>query len=385
MSNEIKVLAPEYSGQTLYMIAFNSAGQAWNGTAFATFTTTQGDFDIALSEVGSTGLFLGTIPGTAGERYIITFLRAGGSPASSDQQVQVDRGYWDGTNFGISVASVVGAVGSVTGAVGSVTGAVGSITGVTFPTNFASQNIDASGRTLLQPSQSQVTALGGVNTTGSTIAASSAEVTSILEIVEDEENGMASAAASALDAKTAAESVDGKLTTARAGYLDIINDATNGLPSIKTAVNAKASQTSVDELAEDVEGIEGGTTIPVSQTPVIDSRLWKLERKAGGLIGESSKYMQVGEAELFALDFYRDLPTNGRIDSIDAVSIKSGTGGGVTFSLATEDKAGVDKSQAKLKITAVTAGTYVLNVSVTKNASSGGGTTEADVTLVVSP
>lgn len=59
-----------------------------------------------------------------------------------------------GGNVTGSVGSVTGAVGSVTGSVGgnvtghvaSVTGAVGSITGVTFPTNFASMEINGSGQ-----------------------------------------------------------------------------------------------------------------------------------------------------------------------------------------------------------------------------------------------
>ncbi len=51
-----------------------------------------------------------------------------------------------GGNVVGTVASVVGAVGSVTGNVGgNVTGSVGSISGITFPTNFGSMDINATG------------------------------------------------------------------------------------------------------------------------------------------------------------------------------------------------------------------------------------------------
>ena len=62
-----------------------------------------------------------------------------------------------GSASAFSGTSLSGSVGSVTGSVGSVTGSVGSISGVSFPSNFSSFSVDASGRVLLQPSQPSVT------------------------------------------------------------------------------------------------------------------------------------------------------------------------------------------------------------------------------------
>lgn len=121
-----------------------------------------------------------------------------------------------------------------------------------------------------------------------------------------------------------------------------------------------------------------GSGSPVSQASVPDSRTFKLVRKTtGGLVGEASRQMQIGENLLFAFDFYNDLPTNGRVQSFDAIAIKTGTAGGVTFDTANMDR---DKTQAKVKIAGVTAGTYVLNLQVTYES---GDSVEADVTLVV--
>jgi hypothetical protein len=87
----------------------------------------------------------------------------------------------------VTIASVTGAVGSVTGNVGgNVTGSVGSISGITFPTNFASLGINASGHI------SRVTLVDN-----STAAPDSAGTTTLLT----------------------------RLTSTRAGYLDNIATA----------------------------------------------------------------------------------------------------------------------------------------------------------------
>jgi hypothetical protein len=96
-ANEILLLAPEYTGQTVYMLVLDETGQAWNGSAFATFTSTQSTFDVAMTEVSGTGLFRGSIPGTSGQRSVIAYLQAGGSPANTDQALMLDSGYFDST------------------------------------------------------------------------------------------------------------------------------------------------------------------------------------------------------------------------------------------------------------------------------------------------
>jgi hypothetical protein len=98
-ANEIQLIAPEYTGQTIYMLVMDETGQVWNTTgtpAFSAISTSIGDFDISMTEpVASTGLFKGTLPGTSGQRTVVCYLQAGGSPASTDQQVQIDSGYFD--------------------------------------------------------------------------------------------------------------------------------------------------------------------------------------------------------------------------------------------------------------------------------------------------
>ncbi|GEM_PF-4109216 len=87
------------------------------------------------------------------------------------------------------------------GAVASVTGAVGSISGITFPTNFASLSIDASGKVLLQATQTGVTI--PTVTTLTNAPSDSSGVTTLLS----------------------------RLSATRAGYLDYLNTIYGKLPT----------------------------------------------------------------------------------------------------------------------------------------------------------
>lgn len=102
MSNELQLtpgIAP--TGSTVYAMVFDSTGQAWNTTgtpAFGTFTSTRGDFDIAMTEVSGTGLFRASMVGTAGFRRWQYWLQAGGSPsATADVLLGVGYGWWSGS------------------------------------------------------------------------------------------------------------------------------------------------------------------------------------------------------------------------------------------------------------------------------------------------
>lgn len=133
-------------------------------------------------------------------------------------------------------------------------------------------------------------------------------------------------------------------------------------------------------IAADIAAVSVGTTVPVLMTAVPKNRTWKLKKTNAGLVGEDSLAIQVGEAKVLAVDFANDLATNGLLTGITSVAIKSGISGGVTFDT---DNDGVAFTQYKCKMTGVTAGTYVINVVVTYDDSDGGGTAEADVTLIV--
>jgi hypothetical protein len=78
------------------------------------------------------------------------------------------------------------------------------------------------------------------------------------------------------------------------------------------------------------------------------------------LVGETTLKLTVGNSATFAFDFAADLPTNGRVESVDTVAIYSGTDGGATFGTT-----GREDSQGKVRITGVTAGTYVIQADVT--------------------
>jgi hypothetical protein len=136
----------------------------------------------------------------------------------------------------------------------------------------------------------------------------------------------------------------------------------------------------IDAAVSSVSG--DGITIPVNQVPVPSDRVWVLKATANGLFGELPLIRVVGEEQLFAIDFRHDLPNNGRLISLDAISVVSGTEGGV---LIDEEDQGVDRSQAKLKLSLVTAGTYIITAQVTYDDSDGGGTSEGSVTLIVRP
>lgn len=124
MANELQFNDSAWTGSTLYVVVWNEAGQAWNGSAFATYTTTRGDFDIAATEISGTGFWRTTFPGTAGYRRWSWYLQAGGSPSHANDIKLLDGiAYWDGTNL-VSQGSLVGDIGGkvLGGGSGTITG-----------------------------------------------------------------------------------------------------------------------------------------------------------------------------------------------------------------------------------------------------------------------
>lgn len=121
--------------------------------------------------------------------------------------------------------------------------------------------------------------------------------------------------------------------------------------------------------------------VPVSQVPVPALRTWTLVRNSTGLTGNKVIRMRVGEEKVFAIDFRNDLASDGRLTDFDDFEITDGTALGVTLDTATM---GVDRTQAKVGITAVTADTYELTATVSYDDSDGGGEAIGVVTLEVS-
>jgi len=103
------------TGKTVYVVEVNAAGQAWNGAAFATETTTRSTFAITATEIGTTGNYQATIPGTAGMRRRFWYEQFGGSPSATDDTLIQAEGpeWWDGTTTG--GANLLGINGDGTG------------------------------------------------------------------------------------------------------------------------------------------------------------------------------------------------------------------------------------------------------------------------------
>ncbi len=130
MAYELQYNDASLTGSTLYVVVWDAAGQAWNGSAFATYTTTRGDFDIAGTEIGSTGLWRASMVGSVGYRRWAWYLQVGGSPShANDVKLLEGRGFWTGTTLwvqdgvllAVEAGSVIGNVG------GNVTGSIGSL------------------------------------------------------------------------------------------------------------------------------------------------------------------------------------------------------------------------------------------------------------------
>lgn len=99
---------------------------------------------------------------------------------------------------------------------------------------------------------------------------------------------------------------------------------------------------------------------------VPDALTWKLVLNSSSeLVGDKTRVLKRSTGEkTFAVDFAIDLPVNGKISTVNSVSIDSGTAGGVTFGTD-----GRERNLAKVRITGVTVGTYVIAVEVTDSES----------------
>ena len=112
MANEIR--ATYDSGQSLYVLIFDSTGQVWDaaGSNWENYAAAQQDnYDIPLSETATySGQYRGTFPAaiSSGMYSVVLFLQAGGTPASTDDRVG-DTGimHWDGSAE-ITVADIGG-------------------------------------------------------------------------------------------------------------------------------------------------------------------------------------------------------------------------------------------------------------------------------------
>jgi hypothetical protein len=144
-----------------------------------------------------------------------------------------------------------------------------------------------------------------------------------------------------------------------------------------------------EEVTLSTAGGGGAVTIPVNQVAVPKSRTWDVNRTSEGLEGELTLGASIGEGEqVFAIDFAKDLPTNGRL--ADFLSIEpyyedeeDEPDDPVATFADGEGELGVDKSRAIVKITPETVGTVTLKVSVQYGDQQGGAPAVAFVVLKV--
>tara|TARA_R100000808_G_C2110307_1_gene124609 strand:+ start:575 stop:958 length:384 start_codon:yes stop_codon:yes gene_type:complete len=117
-----------------------------------------------------------------------------------------------------------------------------------------------------------------------------------------------------------------------------------------------------------------------NQTPVPDSRVWRLERTADkGLVATGpAKSLQTSETLLFAFDFSHDTVGGSVVSSISSVAVEGGTTQ-VTFDA---DAQGIDRHLVKVEITGATATTSPIGIRC-RVVYSDGSTAEGDGRLSV--
>lgn len=99
MANELQ--AQYTSGVNLYAVVLNSAGQAWNGSAFESLNSSHWtEYAVTLSEQSSSGVYIGSFPvavNTAGVFNLLLRQRAGSSPATADLSIGSKQITWSGS------------------------------------------------------------------------------------------------------------------------------------------------------------------------------------------------------------------------------------------------------------------------------------------------
>ena len=97
MANELSIRYP--TGSTLYAHLVDATGDVWSGAAFETPQDANwGNYDLAMSEAGTTGYYRVSMPGAgAGSYSFLVYLQAGGAPATTDTAIGEGFIQWDGS------------------------------------------------------------------------------------------------------------------------------------------------------------------------------------------------------------------------------------------------------------------------------------------------
>jgi|GEM_PF-5154784 len=107
-AGEFQLLDKSLSGQTLYVLLFSGAGEAdaggaWDGDSWEPLTDTWSTFDIAMTEVSTTGNFLGTMPSIGNKSIRWVIYQDASDDATPDSATDIPiaegDGYWTGSAF----------------------------------------------------------------------------------------------------------------------------------------------------------------------------------------------------------------------------------------------------------------------------------------------
>lgn len=146
---------------------------------------------------------------------------------------------------------------------------------------------------------------------------------------------------------------------------------------------SSAGLTYIKDIVDNVVGlIDYQIPYAVNQVAIPDSRRFILERIGTSLIAKSPKGITVGDETIFAIDFRHELAPNGRLYDIYDIKQLSGPTYGMDWNLLKPDNAAIDKQSAIIRLTAITAGTYEMLVTVIRAPGAGGGKVSGKFTLV---
>ena len=103
MAAEVSI-AYGLTGKTLYFDIRTKVGTIWNGSAFEAYNASNiADYDIAMTEQGACGVYVGTFDSSvsAGMYDVVVRDRAGGSPAETDPVIGSGMVNWTGSAVGV--------------------------------------------------------------------------------------------------------------------------------------------------------------------------------------------------------------------------------------------------------------------------------------------
>lgn len=253
-----EIIAPKGTiGGTAYAQVRNESGQIWNtsGTpAFEVYNAANvADYDIALTEQGASGTFVGNLPTLPrGIYFIEARMRAGGSPAESDTVFAAGTIRWTGSaEEGVADVDSGGVVEANVLAISGDSGAADNL-----ETAFDGGSYNVGGGAVVAASVTGAVGSVAGNVSGN-VAGSVASVTAGVSLADD-----------AITSAKFDESTAFPVRSADTGSTQIARVGADGdtLETLSDQLDAKASQASVDTIDGIVDSIlvDTGTDIPAT-------------------------------------------------------------------------------------------------------------------------